>query len=74
MSFIRYSVELAFKEPIDPALNGLLTAMEATIRQAKPHAVKINEGLPDEEDTTEAVWHICHHDATDVICEPKQEI
>ena len=74
MSYKRYSVDLAFKEPIEPALNGLLTAMEATIRQAKPRASIINEGSLEEENTVRAVWHICHHDTGDQLCEPEQEI
>lgn len=73
MSFKRYQVDLAFKQPLPPELQGQLTAIEATIRNVKAKATNINAGLPNEEDTTKAVWHICRHD-TNELCDPEQDI
>ena len=73
MSLKRYNIDLAFKEPISRANQGLLTALETAIRNAKRLAVKINEDRDNEEDTIRAVWHICHHD-TGETCEAEQEI
>ena len=74
MSFIRFTPDLAI--PV-ATWNALPTATRTTIRnkiqQLKSYAVKINEGLPNEEDTTKAVYHICHHD-TGETCEPEQDI
>ena len=59
----RYTLDLAFKLPLAPALQGQLTAFEATIRTVlRNSAEKINAGLPNEENTTKATWHICKHD------------
>ena len=76
MSYKRYQLDLAFKLPLDPALQGQLTAFEATVRNVlRNSAEDINAGLPNEENTTKATWHICHHDSGNTIsCEPEQVI
>lgn len=77
MSLKRYTVDLAFTEPIGQSLLGLLTAMEATIRNAKGQAVIINPGQPYEEVATKAIWRICYHDEpilTRPPCGPEVEI
>ena len=76
MNYRRYNLDLAFKLPLEPGLQGQLTAFEATIHNILRHsAVKINEGQDSEEDTTKATWHICHHDSGNTIpCEGENEI
>ena len=72
MAYKRYKIDLAFKLPLEPALDDQLTAFEANIRTVlRPSAKKINAGQPNEEDTTKAVWHICNHD-DNAPCEPKE--
>lgn len=73
MPYKRYRLDLAFLEPLEPGLQGKLTAMEASIRNVKRSATKINAGLPNEEATTRAVYHRCKHDIGE-MCEPEQEI
>lgn len=73
MSLKRYNLDLAFQEPVSPAVQGLLMAMEATIRKAKPFAVVINAGQPNEEMTVVAQWHRCRHD-TNEKCEAELEV
>lgn len=76
MAYKRYMLDLAFKLPLAPPLQGTLTAFEATIRNVlRNSAENINAGLPNEEDTTRAVWHVCNHDSGNTIpCEPEVEI
>ena len=70
----RYMLDLAFKLPLTVGLQGQLTAFEATIRNIlRNSAENINAGLPNEENTTKAAWHICNHDEG-LPCEPEQEI
>ena len=73
MSYRRYMIDLAIPEPLPSTLRGQLTAIEEHIRVLKSFAVKINEGKDNEEMTTRAVWHICHHDSGG-NCEPESEI
>lgn len=76
MSYKRYMLDLAFLMPLEPPLQGELTAFEATIRTVlRNSATKINEGLPNEEDTTKATWHECNHDSGNkVSCGQEVEI
>ena len=75
MSYKRYSVDLAFEEPISGGLQGKLNALEVAIRNVKPYAKKINAGKPNEEDTTKGKKHKCHHDSGNTIpCEPAEDI
>ena len=66
-------MDLAVKEPIPPQLSGQLVAIKAAICMFKAHAERINEGLPNEENTVYLMQHICHHD-TGEPCEPEEEI
>ena len=66
MPYRRYLVQLAI--PCDEdgkvtgAANSVINPLEAALSNAKKFAVKINEGLPNEENTVNASWHICNHD------------
>ncbi len=63
MPYRRYQLDLAFKLPLSGGLQGTLTAFEATIHNIlRNSAEKINAGLPNEENTTKATYHICDHD------------
>ena len=48
--------------PVEVANN--LPTFIKEIRRAKKYAVKINEGLANEEMTVIATYHICYHDET----------
>jgi len=69
MALIRFSLDLAIPEV---TYNAIPTAKKLAVRDAirdlKALAVKINEGLPNEEMTVRAVMHKCHHD-TGQACE-----
>lgn len=73
MAYRRYDIQLAFLEPISPALQGQLNALEQLVRVIKQNAVKINVGLGNEEDTTRAKRHRCLHDEN-LLCEPEVDI
>ena len=73
MSFKRYNIQLAYKEPLSPSLQGKLTAMENVIKAVLGEAVKINAGLANEEMTVTAKYHICRHDEGK-SCKPEVEI
>jgi len=49
-------------------------AFRDEVRALKALAVKINEGLPEEEMTVKARYHVCHHDTGDQPCEEEIEI
>ena len=70
MSLIRIQVDLAI--PVKE-FGDVPKTIITQIRKLKGMAVKINEGKDNEEMTTKAVWHRCHHD-TGEPCEPEQEI
>ncbi len=74
MSFRRWRVDLAFKEPIPTGLLTQLQAIEQQIGRVQPQAVKINPGKDYEEDTTIATWHICHHDTPEIPCESEHQM
>ena len=73
MSYIRFNLDLAVKQPIPQALQNKLPAIRDAIKQLKAYASKINEGQANEEMTVRAVYHICHHDEG-LPCEPEQEV
>jgi len=73
MSYLRYRIDLAVKEPIPAALEAELTAIEARICGLHGYSEKINEGLSNEEDTVRATKHICRHD-TGEPCDPEQDL
>ena len=75
MALIRFQLDLAIPELVYSGIpDNRKLAIRNGIRELKALAVKINEGLPNEEVAIRAVWHRCHHDTGDQPCEPKQEI
>ena len=86
MSFLRFNLDLAIKQPLPAALNerptpGQLSAManmtwlqiiREMIRRLKAHSEKI-ESATNIEETTRAVTHVCRHDEG-LSCDPEQEI
>lgn len=75
MAFIRFQLDLTIPEDVYNAIPfATKLAIRDRIRELKAKAVKINEGLPNEELTTRAVWHRCHHDTGDRSCEEENEI
>jgi len=75
MALIRIRCDLAIPKKIanKPAVKAKLVELYNLLKLAKSYAIKINEGLPNEEMTIWAGWHICHHD-TGGSCEPEQEV
>ena len=73
MSYIRFNLDLAVKQPIPQALQNKLPVIRDAIKRLKAYASKINEGQANEEMTVRAVYHICHHDEG-LPCEPEQEV
>ena len=73
MSHLRFTLDLAIKQPIPQALQDKIPIIREKIRQLKAYAEKINEGKVNEEMTVRAVYHICHHDSQEP-CEEEMEI
>ena len=73
MSLLRFMIDLAVEQPLPPGLQGQLNAIKQQIRNFQSFSSRINEGQPNEEDTTLAKQHICHHD-TGESCEPEEDI
>ena len=74
MALIRFNLDLAIPSEVYNAIpQAKKDAFKNTIQAMKALAVKINEGLANEEMTVKASWHTCHHD-TGGSCEPEQEI
>lgn len=73
MSYLRFMIDLAIKEPIPDELSEQLDVIRTHIRTLKSYASKINEGLLNEEDTTRAKYHKCRHDEG-LPCEEEQQI
>ncbi len=76
MALWRCEIQLAIPLEVYNALPlAKKIAARDAIRSLKVLAVKINAGLPNEEMTVKAKWHICHHDEeTGAMCEPEVEI
>lgn len=62
MSYKRFRMDLAIKEPIPPALAGQLEGIKHHMAVLKSFSEKINEGKPNEENTTMLEEHTCNHD------------
>jgi hypothetical protein len=62
MSYLRFRMDLAIKEPIPPSLEGQLNAIKHHMVVLKSFSEKINKGRPNEEDTTMLEEHLCNHD------------
>ncbi len=73
MSYLRFSLNLAIKQPIPQALQDKLPTIKARIQELKSYAEKINAGKDNEEMTIKAVYHICNHD-TGMACGEEQDI
>ena len=73
--FYRFNLDLAIPEAVYAKIPATKKqTFVKIVREMKALAVKINEGLPNEEITVRAVWHRCHHDTGDRPCEPEEEI
>ena len=73
MAYLRFTLDLAVKQPIPAALQAKLPAILDTIKQLKSYASKINAGTAGEETTVRAVYHICRHDEG-LPCDPEVAI
>jgi hypothetical protein len=73
MSYLRYNIDLAFKQPISSEVQAILTSFNAELKKLKPFAEKINADGMNEEDTERAKMHICKHDEG-FPCEAEKEI
>ena len=89
MAFLRFSISVAIPEDpegtlildsdgvggirIPTALANQIPAIRQGVRFLKSFSSNINVGQPNEEITTHASLHICHHD-TNEACEPIQEM
>ena len=62
MSYLRFSVDVAIKQPIPQALQDRLPQIKAEILRLKSYAEKINTGTSNEENAVKATYHVCHHD------------
>ena len=65
MSYKRYDIKLAYKEPLSSALKSKLTDLEAILKDVKKDAVKVNKDKSNEENTITATKHTCYHDNPD---------
>lgn len=75
---VRNSFEKVYDEHIkDYFLDSITTAyitQKVDYELILESAVKINAGAANEEMTVRAVWHRCHHDTGDQLCEAENEI
>ena len=62
MSYLRFRIDGAIKQPLPQAVKDALPAIRAKILQLKNYCEKINAGLPNEENTISFKQHICRHD------------
>ena len=62
MSYLRFKMDLAIKEPIPAALEVQLDGIKHNMVVLKSFSEKINEGRLNEEDTTRLEEHTCNHD------------
>ena len=76
MALERTRIELAISKDVYDAIPlSKKIAFRDMVRWLKARSVNINEGQPNQEITTVAVHHICHHDERFIVpCEPEQEI
>ena len=76
MALIRFRLDLAIPEAVYNSIpQATKDAFRDRIRAMKALAIKINEGLPNEEITIKATWHKCYHDEVPLkLCEPERDI
>ena len=73
ISYLRFTLDLAVKQPIPAVLQAKLPAIKDAIKQLKAYASKINAGAANEEITVKATYHICRHDEG-LPCDPEVAI
>lgn len=73
MSYLRFNLDLAVKEPLPQALVDALPTIRGAILRLKSYASKINEGRANEEMTVRVVYHRCRHDEG-APCDPEREV
>ncbi len=74
MAFERISIELAIPKKVwDKIPLNRKIAFRDEVRALKTLAVKVNEGLPNEEMTVKGSRHLCRHDEGKE-CDPEVEI
>ena len=62
MSGVRLTIDLYYKDKTPAQLNAEFPQLLPAIKALKNKASKINAGLPNEEMTISAKYHICNHD------------
>ena len=63
MALVRFTLDIAIPEPVYQAITpAKKAAFRDIIRELKALSVRINRGLPNEEMTALASWHLCYHD------------
>ena len=73
MSYLRFNLDVAIKQPIPETLKNKLPIIRSHVRDLKSYASKINEGTPNEEMTVKATYHVCRHDEG-LPCDEETEI
>lgn len=67
--YIRFTLDLAIpKVDWDEAPAGQRNKIRLDILDIKDRSAKINQGNPNEENTTRAKWHLCRHEFGDSSC------
>ncbi len=75
MSYLRFIVDLAIKQPISSGLQAQLSAIATQILRLQSESEKINPGQIMEENSTRATYHVCHHDEhPPKPCDPEEDI
>lgn len=69
MSYLRFQIDLAIKEPVPDELKTILSLIKGNIRKLQSYSSNVSE----KENTTLAVYHVCRHDERKP-CEPNQAI
>jgi len=62
MSYLRYNIQLAIKEPVSGSIKKITKDFEKLVEDVRKYTVRINDGQGNEEETVKATWHICRHD------------
>ena len=73
MSYIRWTIDLAVKEPVSKVLEAEMDELKTRLQHFREQCSIINEGLPNEENTKKMDEHICKHD-TGGECEGMKDI
>lgn len=75
MAGTRVQIDLYYEGKTPQQVNAEFPQLFTAIRAMKAKSVKINAGLPNEEMTVKAVYHVCrHNEQPPKPCEPEQEI